>query len=62
VASNDWKMMKVPPEFKEWIKKRRDNMKKANLIPAKISMMEAMRYIAKTEGISLDELRRKMRK
>ena len=54
---------KVPPEFKEWVEKRRLNMQKMMGLPVRLSKMDTMRIIAKTEGVDLTpELIKRMRR
>jgi len=47
------KVMKVDPEFKEWLKKRQGNIQKAIGIPIKVTMMDTQRIIAQTDGVEL---------
>ena len=48
-------LIKSPPEMKEWIRKRRDNLQKFVGIPGvQLSLMDAQRIIAQTNGVDIN--------
>ncbi len=50
--------MKTPPEFRDWVEKRKNNIERVRATTgakAHLTMMETMRIIAKTNGVDLPE-------
>ncbi len=50
--------MKTPAEFKDWVEKRQHNIEKVRIsagVTKKLTKMEAMRIIARTDGVDLPD-------
>jgi len=50
--------MKTPPEFRDWVEKRKHNIEGVRVnagVKANLTMMETMRIIARTDGVDLPE-------
>jgi len=50
--------MKTPPEFRDWVEKRKHNIERVRATTgakSNLTMMETMRIIARTDGVDLPE-------